>query len=718
MRDLIGRLTTRLSLDRGQVERTVALFDQENTVPFIARYRKEVTAGLDEEQLDRFRRELDTLRALAARQQTVLHTIEEQGKLSEPLAEAIERVETMQELEDLYRPYKPKRRTRAQVAREKGLEPLAMLILSQSVPSERLESLLEAYLTAEVLTPDDALAGARDIVAEAVSDDPRSRALLRELYHRRASLVVVVADAARDEKKVYQTYYEFSSPFASLRPHQVLAINRGEAEEVLLASFDLESEGVSRVLRGLYKPEKASPFSSDLFLAVEESVSRLLMPSIEREMRAELTREAEAHAISVFRANLRGLLLTPPIKGAVVIGLDPGYRTGTKLAVVDETGKVLATATIYPHAPRKQWADSLAYLQDLVDEFKVTLLAIGNGTASRETEELAAALILARPQLRYLMVSEAGASVYSASPLARAELPDLDVTLRGAVSIARRAQDPLAELVKIDPRSIGVGMYQHDVDQKELAEALDDTVRSVVNAVGVDANTASPALLQYVAGFGPKLAESFVAYRDAHGGFTRREDFLKVKGMGARTFEQAAGFLRVAGGDNPLDNTGIHPESYMAVRKLLRLLGLSFSVTGFRDQLLHHQKYGDHKAMAESVGVGLPTLRDIFAELLRPGRDPREDVPPPVLRGDVLKMEDLVPGMRLKGTVRNVVDFGAFVDIGVKQDGLVHVSEMSDRRVKSPYEVLNVGDVIEVAVLDVDIARGRISLTLKGVNNG
>ncbi|GAB4476376.1 MAG: Tex family protein [Anaerolineae bacterium] len=713
MRDLIGRLTARLNLRRTQVERTVALFDEDNTVPFIARYRKEVTGGLDEEQLAEFRRQLDALRSLAARQETVLRSIEEQGKLTPELAEAIEEVETLQELEDLYLPYKPKRRTRAQIARELGLEPLAMLILEQMVGSETREELAAAFLSDGLASVEDALQGARDIVAEVVAEDASVRDMVRRITWERGLLVAGLADPAQDPRRTFEVYYEFARPLGGLKPHQVLAVNRGEEEGALRVKVDVEAEGMMRVLRRMYPPRRESPFSPDLYVALEDSYSRLIGPAIEREVRRDLKAWADEHAINVFATNLRGLLLTPPIKGMVTMGIDPGYRTGCKVAIVDETGKVLYTTTIYPHEPRREWTESLIILRELADEFKVGLIAIGNGTASRETEELAAELIRRGARLRYLIVSEAGASVYSASPLARAELPGLDVSLRGAVSIARRAQDPLAELVKIDPKSIGVGMYQHDVDQKALGETLEWVTQSVVNAVGVDVNTASPALLQYVAGLGPKLAERVVAHRNTYGLFETRDALRNVKGLGEKTFQQAAGFLRVPESWNLLDRTGVHPESYKAARDLLRLFDLQMDDPQLAEKLAYHERYSDIEQVARRIGVGVPTLKDIFAELQRPGRDPREDIPAPLLRRDVLRMEDLKPGMRLKGTVRNVVDFGAFVDIGVKQDGLIHISEMADRRVESPYDVLNVGDVVEVTVITVDPERGRIGLSLR-----
>ncbi len=715
MKDLLGRLSRDLNLRRSQVERTAALFDEGNTLPFIARYRKEVTGGLDEVQLASFRDRLNELRKLDERQKAVVKSIAEQGKLTPELEEAIEEAETLQEVEDLYLPYRPKRRTRAQVARERGLEPVAAWILEQRPLAEgERERAVMGYLSDEVPTPEDAWQGARDIVAEVVSDDAQSREAIRSLAWRSGVLAAEVADEAQDPKRVYELYYAFQSGLRQVKPHQVLALNRGERDGVLRVGVEMHEERAVAALERLYPPSPRSPLAADLHAAIVDSYRRLIRPSIEREVRRDLTEQADEHAIGVFATNLRNLLLTPPISGQTVLGIDPGYRTGCKLAVVDPTGRVLDTGTIYPHKPQSRWREALDALRALVARHGVTLLAIGNGTASRETEELAAELIRDGVDASYLLVSEAGASVYSASTLAREELPDLDVSLRGAVSIARRAQDPLAELVKIDPKSIGVGMYQHDVDQTALAEALAQVTESVVNTVGVDVNTASPALLQYVAGLGPALAARIVAYRDEHGPFESRQAVKRVKGLGAKTFEQAAGFLRVPGSSNLLDNTGVHPESYATVRRLLDRLGLALNDPHLSRKLAQARRGLDMARLASELGVGEPTLTDIFDELQRPGRDPREDVPPPLLRRDVLQMEDLRPGMKLHGTVRNVVDFGAFVDIGVKQDGLVHISQMADTRVDSPYEVVGVGDVVEVTVLDVDVERGRISLSLRG----
>lgn len=712
MRDLIGRLSQRLGLRREQTERTVQLFDEGNTLPFVARYRKEFTGNLDEEVLARFRDELNSLRKLESRQQTVLDTIRDQGALTPELESAIEDAETLQQVEDLYLPYKPKRQTRAQKARERGLEPIAGWILEQLDFDMSREQAVYGYVNEEVPTFEDAWQGARDIVAEVIAEDARVRENIRTLTWDNGELGTAVANKDKDDKTKYELYYDFSGWLRNLKPHQVLAINRGEQDDVLRVKVNAFENVMLEAITVYYPTSPMSPMRPDLELATKDAYKRLIAPSMEREVRTELKRWADEHAIDVFATNLRNLLLTPPIKGATVLGIDPGYRTGCKLAVVDATGKVLDVGVIYPHEPKRLFRKSLEQLADLVTRYQIDLLAIGNGTASRETEELAAELIANGSRAKYIVASEAGASVYSASELAREELPDLDVSIRGAVSIARRVQDPLAELVKIDPKSIGVGMYQHDVDQKALQEALDWVIESVVNAVGVDVNTASPALLQYVAGLGPKLADSIVKHRDKKGPFKTRQKILKVSGMGPKSFEQAAGFLRISDGSDPLDNTGIHPESYAAVAKLMQMLNTSLDDPQLVEKLRQAQQAGIKK-LAQALGVGVPTLADIIRELQKPGRDPRDDVPAPILRDDILKMEDLTPGMKLKGTVRNVVDFGAFVDIGVKQDGLVHISEMADRFVQSPYELVDVGDIIEVTVLEVDVDRGRIGLSMK-----
>ncbi|MDX9833363.1 MAG: Tex family protein [Anaerolineae bacterium] len=713
-REILATIASELKLATTQVAATAALFDDGNTIPFVARYRKEMTGGLDEEQLRQLEARLGYLRRLSERQAAVLKSIEEQGKLTPELAAAIEAATTLQAVEDLYLPYKPKRRTRATIARERGLEPLADLLLQQQ-DDRPLEELASSFLSDEVEDAAAALAGARDILAERFAEDAAVRGEARKLAANKA---VVVCQLAGDEAEVdpggkYRLYHDVALPLDDVQPHQWLAIERGEAEGALHVRLDLPEDDILDVMEISFLRGPRRPIRDQVEAAIADGYKRLLAPSVERDVRAGEGEAADEHAIQVFTANLRKLLLQPPLRGKVVMGLDPGYRTGCKVAVVDATGKVLGTDTIYPHEPVRRWDEAKKALTEAVKVAGVGVVAIGNGTASRETEQLVAELIEEHPGLRYAMVSEAGASVYSASPLARAELPNLDVSLRGAVSIARRLQDPLAELVKIDPQSIGVGMYQHDVDQKKLAEALDAVVESVVNYVGVDVNTASPALLGYVAGLSKAVAANVVALRDDVGPFKKRSDLKKVKGLGPRAYQQAAGFLRVPESANPLDNTAIHPESYPIVERLMDLAGTRLKA---RDMVGKVQAVRDEMGLAglaELLDVGEPTLVDILDALARPGRDPREDLPPPILRQDVLKMEDLREGMRLKGTVRNVVDFGAFVDIGVKQDGLVHVSKMADRYVRNPFEVVSVGDVVDVVVTSVDLERGRIGLSMR-----
>jgi uncharacterized protein len=700
-----------------QVARTIALFDEGNTVPFIARYRKEVTGELDEVQIRTIEERLAYLRALEARKETVLQSIAEQDKLTPELEAAIRAATVRQTVEDLYLPYRPKRRTRATMARERGLEPLAEMLQAQEITRGSLDALAQPYLSEEVSTVDDAYAGARDIVAEVVAEDAAIRQAVRDRTLREGVLVSSQGDASADPEKKYEMYYEFRERLASLPAHRLLAINRGEREGALRVKLEAPSEEMVRILERRYLTNPRSVFAGQVREALQDAYSRLLAPTIARELRAARTEEAEGEAIAVFDANLRGLLLQPPIRGQTVIGIDPGYRTGCKVAVVDATSRYLHGTTIYPHPPQRAWDESLATLRRLVLRYGVRVIAIGNGTASRESEALVAALIGALPEgapdARYLIVNEAGASVYSASDVARKELPDLDVAMRGAVSIARRVQDPLAELVKIDPQSIGVGLYQHDVDQNRLAAALDAVVESVVNYVGVDLNTASPALLGYVAGIRSSTAANIVAHRDERGPFPSREALKAVKGVGAKTFEQAAGFLRISDGIEPLDNTAIHPESYPAVERLHEWMG-TYDQAETRRRLATLAKEPNLAGIAAQVGVGGPTLRDMIEALLKPGRDPRDELPPPILRQDVLQIEDLAEGMVLRGTVRNVVPFGAFVDIGVKRDGLVHVSQLADRYVRDPLEVVSPGDVVQVRVLEVDLDRGRIALSMKG----
>jgi uncharacterized protein len=706
---LVAAVAADLALELPRVESAVRLLDDGNTVPFIARYRKEMTGSLDEEQLRQVAERLGYRRNMEERRETILRSLEEQGVLTPELQTDVKTADTLQRLEDLYRPYKPKRRTRATIAREKGLQPLADLVLVQTLEGER-DTLAQPFLTDDVPTVDDAYAGARDIVAETIADAPEVRADMRRLVQRHGTLNVAVADASKDPKGVYQMYYSFFVDFRALRPHQTLAINRGEREAVLKVNLEVPEPEAMGILAQQYPSDAGSPLMDDLVEARKDSYSRLLFPAVEREMRRELSDMADEHAIGVFAANLKALLLQPPLRGQTVLGIDPGYRTGCKVAVVDPTGKVLDTRTIYPDRDKEQ---AKATLRRLVQQHGVTVIDIGNGTASRETETLVADLLSeANLKVKYTIVNEAGASVYSASKLARQEMPDLDVSLRGAVSIARRLQDPLAELVKIDPQAIGVGLYQHDVNQKALAETLDTVVESVVNTVGADLNTASPALLRYISGIGPKLAETIVAHRDTHGAFDAREALRRVSGLGPKTFEQAAGFLRIPEGTDPLDKTPIHPESYPVAGAVLDLLGCPLGDPRLAGEIVNLRREMDLDALAADLGTGRPTLEDILEALARPGRDPRDGLEGPVLRSDVLSIEDLHEGMQLKGTVRNVVDFGAFVDIGVKRDGLVHISRMGTGYVRNPHDKVSVGDVIDVEVVEVDLNRGRISLAL------
>ncbi len=711
---LAQRLAAELNLSAPAIARTVALFDEGSTIPFIARYRKEATGGLDEEQLRTLADRVRYLRNLEERREQILRSIGEQGKLTPELKAAVVAAETLQALEDLYLPYRPKRRTRATVARERGLEPLARMILKQERTTESLAALAQPYLTEEVPTPEDAWAGACDIVAEVVSEDANVRGMVRERTRATGVLKVQRAGDEADAGGTYRLYHEFAAPLAGLAPHQVLAINRGEREGALKVALAADAERlVVEIEASHYKPDPRSALAEQLHEAVADGYERLLAPAIERELRRLATDAADRHAIELFVANLRQLLLQPPLRGKTVVGIDPGYRTGCKVAVVDPTGRVLETATIYPHEPQNRREEALQALGGWLSERSADVLAIGNGTASRETEALAAEALERAGKGAYVIVSEAGASVYSASPLAREELPDLDVSLRGAVSIARRLQDPLAELVKIDPKSIGVGLYQHDVDQKALAEALDAVVGSAVNYVGVDLNTASVSLLRYVSGLTARTAKAIVAHREAHGAFHERKELLEVPGIGPKAFEQAAGFLKIPGGAQPLDNTFIHPESYPACERLFALMGARADDPRLVAKVAAFRQGRNLKELARTLAVGVPTLSDILDNLQKPGRDPREGLPGLLLRRDVLDIDDLQEGMVLRGTVRNVVDFGAFVDIGVKRDGLVHVSQMADRYVRNPLEVVSVGQIVEVRVIGVDKERGRINLSMR-----
>ena len=708
---IIEQLARELNRPAEHIENVVRLLDEGNTIPFIARYRKELHGSMDDTALRTLEERLAYLRNLTERKESVKASIAEQEKLTDELAAAIDAAQTLAEVEDLYRPYKPKRRTRATVAKEKGLEPLAALLFAQERDCPKPEDAAADYLSAEkgVETVADALQGANDIVAEWISDDAAIRRSLRELLEKRGTLRSL---AATEEDSVYRLYYDFEQPLSRLQGHQILAINRGEKEKMLSTTVLLDRELALPLLRrAVVKPGSAA--MEFVKAAAEDAYDRLIYPSLEREMRAALTDKASEGAIKMFALNLKPLLMQPPVKGHVTMGLDPGYAHGCKVAVIDATGKVLDTTVVYPTYGERQKNEAITKLAQLVKKHGVEHIAIGNGTASRETEQMTVELIhKVGGGLSYMIVSEAGASVYSASKLAAEEFPQFDVNLRSAVSIARRLQDPLAELVKIDPKAIGVGQYQHDMPQKELDVSLNAVVEDCVNAVGVDLNTASPSLLTRVAGLNGTIAKNIVAFREENGVFTTRRQLLKVAKLGPKAFEQCAGFLRVPESKNVLDNTGVHPESYDAAKWLLELLGAT--PKDARDLPARLNAYGAEKA-AEALGVGVPTLRDIAKELSKPGRDPRDELPAPILRTDVLDIKDLKPGMVLTGTVRNVIDFGVFVDIGVHQDGLVHISQVCNKFIKHPSEAVAVGDVVKVVVLDVDEKKHRISLSMKQV---
>ncbi|MEX3620220.1 Tex family protein [Paenibacillus glucanolyticus] len=702
-----------LQLSEKQVRTTVELLDEGNTIPFIARYRKEMTGELDENQLRDIEERTNYLRNLEVRKREVIRIIEEQGKLTEELRKSITAAVKLQEVEDLYRPYKQKRKTRASVAKEKGLEPLSEWIWSQP---KQVDVMLEAvkYVDEEkgVASAEEAVQGAMDILAENIADDATVRSWVRRFSMDHGILTSEAKDT--EAESVYENYYNYRELAKKMPPHRILAINRGERENILKVGLEVPSESIhgyigKQVLKG------PSSVSDILTAVIEDSYKRLIAPSIEREVRGELTEKGENQAISIFAGNLRSLLLQPPVKGRCVLGVDPAYRTGCKLAVVDDTGKLLEVAVTYPTPPANKRQEAAAKFKQLIAKYGIKLIVIGNGTASRETEQFVAEEIIAEiadPELAYLIVNEAGASVYSASKLAQEEFPDLDVAERSAASIARRVQDPLAELVKIDPKSIGVGQYQHDVTQKHLEESLKAVVESAVNHVGVDVNTASPSLLSYVAGINATIAKNIVKYREENGKFVSRKQLQKVPRLGAKTFEQCVGFMRISEGENVLDRTPIHPESYAVVDRLFRELQVGLDKLGSKElaELLDAQQ---PENLAVKLEVGVPTLRDILDSLQRPGRDPREELPLPIFRQDVLKIEDLLPGMELQGTVRNVIDFGAFVDIGIKSDGLVHISQLSDGFVKHPMDVVSVGDNVTVWVLNVDLKKGRVGLTMR-----
>ncbi len=712
--DIIKTLSQELKIESWQTEATIKLIDEGNTIPFIARYRKEATGSLNDEVLRQFHERLVYLRNLEEKKQQVLSTIEEQGKLTPELKKSVEAAVTMVAVDDLYRPYRPKRRTRAIIAKEKGLEPLANIILLQMTKKALLEE-AEAYISGEkgVKSAEEALDGAKDILAEMISDSADYRTYIRKVTTNEG----VVTSKARDEKEksVYENYYDYEEAVNKIPGHRILALNRGEKEKFLTVKIEAPEEKILRYLEKQVIRKENPETEAVLKAVIDDSYHRLIAPAIEREVRNELTEKAEDGGIKVFGKNLQQLLMQPPISGQVVLGWDPAFRTGCKLAVVDATGKVLDTVIIYPTEPQKKIDQAKKILKDLIKKYNITLISLGNGTASRESEMVIVDLLKElNSRVEYVIVSEAGASVYSASKLATEEFPQFDVGQRSAASIARRLQDPLAELVKIEPKAIGVGQYQHDMNQKKLSDVLGGTVEDCVNRVGVDLNTASASLLEYISGINKTIAKNIVAYREENGQFKNRRQLLKVPKLGPKAYEQCAGFMRIPGGENPLDRTSVHPESYKAAEELLKRLGFT------TEDILNGKLQGlgrqvkDYKKLSEAIGVGEITLRDIVKELEKPGRDPRDEMPRPILRTDVLEMKDLKEGMVLKGTVRNVIDFGAFVDIGVHQDGLVHVSQMTDKKfVKHPLEVVSVGDIVEVKVMSVDLQKKRIQLTMK-----
>jgi protein Tex len=727
--NIISYIAKELNLRNEQVEAVIKLFKEDATIPFIARYRKEHTGGIDEEVLRQVEDRFGYLTILEERRETILKSIEEQGKLTDELKAKIMDSVTLTELEDLYLPYKPKRKTRGTIAKAKGLEPLALFLLENPAFSGNLEDKLSEFINIElgVNSIEEALQGAKDIVAEMINDHAEVRKAVREYLQEesvvKSEKVKVKASAKevsekqqqKDKKEIYQIYYDFTINIKKIKPYQLLALNRGEKEKALKISFSFDEPVIVNLMLKKFLTYKETVFMDIFMDTTQDAFTRLTFPSIEREIRAQLTETADLHAIEIFASNLRQLLLQPPMMNKIIMGIDPGFYSGSKVAVIDVTGKYIEGVTIYPHPPQNKSDEAKKILHHLINKYKVEIIAIGNGTASRETEMLIAGLIKEKElSCHYVIVNEAGASVYSASEVAKKEFPDLEASQRGNISIGRRLLDPLAELVKIDPKSIGVGLYQHDVDQKLLAQKLDNVVESCVNYVGVDLNTASASLLTHVSGLNKRIAENIVKFREKTGKFNSREELKEVSGLGDKAFEQSAGFLKVPSGENPLDNTFIHPESYQATHAMLDKFNIpvaKLKESGSIISLIVSQK-GTRK-LAEEIGIGEPTLIDIIENLKRPGRDPREEMPKPILRSDVLKMEDLAEGMKLKGTVRNVVDFGAFVDIGVKQDALLHVSQMANRFIKNPLDVINVGDIIDVTITGIDIQRGRISLSMK-----
>ena len=711
--DIIATIAEELNIKKSQADAAIKLIDEGNTIPFIARYRKEATGALDDEVLRNLYERLNYLRNLEEKKQTVLSSIEEQGKLTEELKEQILAAQTQVAVDDLYRPYRPKRRTRATIAKEKGLEPLANTIMQQELVGLVLDEAAK-YIDEEkeVKSAEEALAGAKDIIAEMISDEADYRTKIREMTMKNGRLVSSAKDP--EAESVYEMYYEFDEALSKVAGHRTLAINRGEKEKILTVKIEAPVEDILRYLEKNTITNPEAETATVLKEVVEDAYDRLIAPAIEREIRSDLTEKAEDGAIKVFGKNLEQLIMAPPIAGQVVLGWDPAFRTGCKLCVVDPTGKVLDTTVIYPTAPQNKVEESKVILKQLISKYHVTLISLGNGTASRESEQIIVELLKEIPvPVQYVIVNEAGASVYSASKLATEEFPNFDVGQRSAASMARRLQDPLAELVKIDPKSIGVGQYQHDMNQKKLDETLGGVVEDCVNKVGVDLNTASVSLLEYISGISKAIAKNIVIYREENGEFTSRTQLLKVAKLGPKAYEQCAGFMRITGAKNPLDSTGVHPESYDATEKLLEKLGYTLEDVKSRAVVGISKKIADYAELAEELEIGELTLRDIVKELEKPARDPREDMPKPILRSDVLEMKDLKPGMILKGTVRNVIDFGAFVDIGVHQDGLVHISEICDHYIKHPLEAVSVGDIVDVQVMTVDLKKQRIQLTMK-----
>jgi len=718
MDSILSQIANEFNLKPFQVINTVKLIDDGNTIPFIARYRKEMTGELNDQVLRELHERLVYLRNLEEKRNDTMRLIEEQGKLTDEVREALKKAATLQEIEDIYRPYRPKRKTRASIAREKGLAPLADEILAQKQIEGSFEEWLKSYIPEDtgIENAEEAINGAMDIIAEDISDNAMYRKAVRQFFFRHG---VLVTRSKKEEDSVYRMYYDFSEPVAKIAGHRILAINRGEKEDFLKVSIEVPEQEITTYLKSKVVRTPKAITSTYVEKAVEDAWERLIRPSIEREVRSELTERAEEQALKIFSANLRNLLLQPPVKGKVVLGLDPAYRTGCKIAVVDETGKVLDTAVIYPTPPQNKIDDAKKVMKQLIEKYNVDIISIGNGTASRESEIFVADLLKEIDRdVSYIVVNESGASVYSASKLGAEEFPDFDVALRSAVSIARRLQDPLAELVKIDPKSIGVGQYQHDIDQKRLGENLSNVVEDCVNSVGVDLNTASVSLLSYVSGINSAIAKNIIEYRENNGKFTDRKQLLNVKKLGEKTFEQCAGFLRIPEAENFLDNTAVHPESYEAALKLLNIIGYSLEDLKKKkklDDIEERVKKEGYESIAGKIGIGVPTLKDIVNELMKPGRDPRDEMPKPIFSKDILTIEQLKPGMVLEGTVRNVAAFGAFVDIGVHQDGLVHISEMSSRYIGNPLEFISVGDIVKVKVIDVDVNRKRISLSMKDV---